>query len=326
MSKSDLTSNTIIGPLHRVRMPSPKVSIGMPVYNGENFLEQALNSILGQTFQDFELIISDNASTDKTNEICLAYASDPRIRYNRSEENRGAAWNFNEVVALARCEFFMWASHDDLWAPEYVERCVEVLCQNSEIIVCYAATQEIDENGDIARRFAISPHLGSPKPHERFGASWRYPPQIPVFGVMRTNALMKTRLLGNFSSSDRVLVGHLALLGPFYGIEDYLFFYRRHRQQSTGGQYSGRHSLIEWYDPLKRGELTFPHWRLLYEHLVSIKRVPLSIVERIACYVSMLRWMLRNRSHLLFNLVFCEPPKTRRRKAQMQLDAPNRSD
>ncbi|MGR9115421.1 MAG: glycosyltransferase family 2 protein [Gammaproteobacteria bacterium] len=298
--------------------PMPAVSIGMPVYNGENFLESSLSSLLAQSFKDFELIISDNGSTDRTEAICRAYAaSDPRIRYHRSEANRGAAWNFNNVAALACGEFFMWAAHDDWWAPEYVARCVETLVRNKEVILCYTAMREIDENGAIVKSISVIPQMESPKPYERFSASWRSPPHFFVFGLIRSDALRKTRLIGNFSSSDRIMAGHLALLGPFHGIRDYLFFYRKHEKQSTR-QFHNRHTLRQWYDPSKRNGLSFPHWRLLREHLISIKRTPLSVTERLACYASVLRWMARHRWSLLYNLVLREAPSRPKHK-----DTPN---
>src|SRR5436190_12174806 len=96
-------------------MRDPIVSIGLPVFNGERYLRQALDSLLGQDFQDFELIISDNASTDRTAEICRAYvAKDRRIRYYRNESNIGSAPNYRRVFELARGEFFKWCSHDDV--------------------------------------------------------------------------------------------------------------------------------------------------------------------------------------------------------------------
>src|SRR4051794_3298661 len=96
-------------------MPPPKLSIGLPVYNGENFLAHAVDSILAQDFRDFELIISDNASTDRTAEICRGYAeSDPRVRYVRFETNQGGSRNFCYVFELARGEYFKWAAHDDV--------------------------------------------------------------------------------------------------------------------------------------------------------------------------------------------------------------------
>ena len=102
-------------------MTVPKVSIGMPVYNGEAFIREALDSLLAQTFTDFELIISDNASTDGTEAICREYAAkDARIRYVRQAENRGALVNFEFVLDAARSDLFMWAAYDDLWAADFL--------------------------------------------------------------------------------------------------------------------------------------------------------------------------------------------------------------
>jgi glycosyltransferase involved in cell wall biosynthesis len=107
---------------------TPRLAIGLPVHNGERYVSQAIDSLLGQTFTDFTLIVSDNGSTDATEEICRAYARrDARIRYHRSDENRGAAWNFNRVFELADSPYFKWAAYDDLCAPHFVERCIEFL-------------------------------------------------------------------------------------------------------------------------------------------------------------------------------------------------------
>jgi glycosyltransferase involved in cell wall biosynthesis len=107
---------------------NPKVTIGVPVYNGEKYLAAALDTLLAQSFEDFELIISDNASTDCTEEIARAYAArDGRVRYERSGANRGCAWNHNRVFALARGRYFRWAAHDDLCAPTLLARTVELL-------------------------------------------------------------------------------------------------------------------------------------------------------------------------------------------------------
>nr|MDJ0569288.1 glycosyltransferase family 2 protein [Pleurocapsa sp. MO_192.B19] len=125
----------------------PLVSIGMPVYNGERYLENALNSILAQTFRDFELIISDNGSTDKTEEICRQYANvDRRIRYFRNEQNLGAGWNFDRVAQLATGKYFKWACHDDLCALEFLQRCIEILEQAPNIVLAYPKTLIIDEH------------------------------------------------------------------------------------------------------------------------------------------------------------------------------------
>ena len=101
----------------------PRLSIGLPVYNGEDFLAESLDSLLGQTYEDFELIISDNASTDGTADICRRYEKqDSRIRYIRQPRNLGCAPNHNVLVQYARGELFKWASHDDLYGRELIER------------------------------------------------------------------------------------------------------------------------------------------------------------------------------------------------------------
>ena len=108
--------------------PAPAVTIGLPVFNGESTLREALDSLLAQTFGDFELIISDNGSTDRTPETCRSFAArDARVRYVRQPHNRGALWNFSFVLDQARGRYFMWAAADDLWAPAFIEENARVL-------------------------------------------------------------------------------------------------------------------------------------------------------------------------------------------------------
>ena len=145
-----------------------RVSVGLPVYNGERYLNEALDSILCQTFEDFELIISDNASSDRTEEMCREYAkNDKRIRYSRSSENLGAAWNFNRVAGLSTSEYFRWATADDLSAPEQIQTCVEVLDRERDAVLCYPKTVLIDENGEFIRYYEDNLDLRSPSPRER---------------------------------------------------------------------------------------------------------------------------------------------------------------
>ena len=128
---------------------TPKVSIGLAVYNGENYLEQAINSILSQTFRDFELIISDNASTDRTKEICLKYAKqDPRICYHRNAVNIGGANNENLTFKMARGEYFRWAAHDDYCAPTLIEKCLEQLEKDPTVVLCHSKVIAIDGCGE----------------------------------------------------------------------------------------------------------------------------------------------------------------------------------
>ena len=124
----------------------------MPVYNGEMFIREALDSLLAQTFTDFELIISDNASTDKTQEICLAYAQrDPRIRYVRQNENKGALVNFQFVLDQARGDFFMWAAADDRWESSFIMRLAQSLDTNPQAVLASCQFSLVNEDGSLAR-------------------------------------------------------------------------------------------------------------------------------------------------------------------------------
>jgi len=294
-----------------MRSSLPYVSIGLPVYNGERFLTETLDSLLAQTFENFELVISDNASTDRTQEICKDYAvKDRRIRYYRNEQNLGAARNYNRVFELSTGKYFKWAAHDDLCAPEYLERCVEVLNQDASVVLCYASTRQIDEHGTILRNFDAKSKLGSSKPRERFCECVCVShPQVPVFGVIRAGILKKTRLIGNYSSSDRVLLGELVLLGRFYEIPEYLFFKRDHPQQHWR-VYPTVCSRQVWYDPAKAGKITFPHWRLLLEHFISIKRAPLRWYERTLCCIYLGWWVRLHWRYLAKNLILKEPKES----------------
>lgn len=286
----------------------PRVSIGLPVYNGEIYLAEALDSLLAQTFTDFELVIADNASTDATGEICQAYAvKDSRIRYIRNPENLGAAANYNRVFELSSGQYFKWAAHDDLCAPEFLERCVGVLDRDESVVLCYSLTKAIDENGQVTREYAAKPKSGSVRPRDRFYEFVCVPhPCVAVFGLMRTSVLGRTPLIGNYTGSDRPLLGELSLLGRFHEIPEFLFFYRNHPQQSWQ-LHPTSYAYEEWFDPARSERWTLPNWRLLWEHLRSVGRVPLGWQERVGCYACV-GWYIRKRwRYLAGDLIRREP-------------------
>lgn len=273
----------------------PPVSIGMPVYNGANYLAEALDALLAQSFADFELVISDNASTDATEEICRGYAArDRRISYHRAEQNRGAAWNFNRVFALARSPYFKWAAHDDLCAPTMLARCVEALNRAPEIVLAYPRAHMLDPQGQPAQPYDINLRTDSPRPSVRFHdlvciSHLCY----QVFGLIRADALRQTILIGSFVSSDKVLLAQLGLLGPFYEIPEYLFFPRRHALQS-GTAHPARRARIAWFDTAKAGRLVFPSWRMFGEYAGSIGRAPISPAEKARCARHLASWTRAN--------------------------------
>src|SRR5712672_2734146 len=170
---------------------TPLLSIGLFVYNGERFLEEVLQSILSQTFTDFELIISDNASTDRTGEISQAYAKrDNRIRYYRGEKNMGAGWNVRRVYELATAKYFKWAAADDVLEPEFLRRCVEILEGDHDCVVAYAKTKEVDENGIVIKNYVTPIKADSNDPVSRFREMILTDHSCyQIFGVMRMSAL-----------------------------------------------------------------------------------------------------------------------------------------
>ncbi len=281
----------------------PRVSIGLPVYNGENFLREALDSILSQSFKDFELIISDNASTDKTQQICEEYrAKDGRIRYFRNPVNWGAAKNFNRVFELSTAEYFKWAAHDDMLAPDYLLKCIEVLDNDEAIVLCYPKTKIFDEHGRFLRNYDLELDTGSARPYTRFcDLVLLNHACFPVFGVIRSRVLAKTPLIGGYAASDRVLLGALSLYGRFFEVPEYLFFRRNHPQQSTRA-YDHR-AVTAWFDPSKSGKVVFLFWKILLEYCLLIKRAPLNWHERIRCYLVMKKWMIKRWKNLAYDFV-----------------------
>ena len=276
----------------------PLVSIGMPVYNGERYLDNALNSILAQTFTDFELIISDNGSTDKTEEICRHYASlDRRIRYFRNEENLGAGWNFDRVAELPSGKYFKWACHDDLCALEFLQQCVDILEQDSSIVLAYPKTLIINEHAEEVEKHEDRFHLQSSRPAERFKIYHhlvRYGNEChPFHGLIRREVLTQLLPLGSYPSSDLILLGKLALYGKFYEVPSYLFWKRDHPASSVRAHRPFRER-IAWYDPTKKGKLHLTRWKWFGEYLHAIHTAPLSWHERVKCDFQMLQWVTWN--------------------------------
>lgn len=280
-------------------MKHPQVSIGMPVYNGERYITEVLNSILGQTFGDFEVIISDNASTDQTEEICRSFAQlDSRIQYFRNSSNLGAAANFNRTFALSRGEYFKWAAHDDILAPEFLERCVAVLDQNSSVVLCYSREIWIDEFGNhISKHFNLLNFL-SKAPDERFKEYldlWRLRGFVHAnhcFGLIRSSQLKLTSLIGGYPWAELVLGMELLLLGEFVELPEYLFFFRCHSNSSRAiRRKDGFEGLALWFDPSNRDrKILMPNFNLFLEYFKRIKCSSMRSDQKIYCYFQMLKW------------------------------------
>ncbi len=283
---------------------NPAVSIGLPVYNGDNFLVAAVDSLLAQTYDDFELIISDNASSDRTEEIGRSFAArDSRVRYVRNNVNLGAAQNYNQLVDMAVGRYFKWAAHDDICAPQFLEKCVAALEAEPDVVLAHTLCKQIDERGNVIKALPPLEQLAEATPHERFHAFiCTAPHQNSVFGLMRTAVLRKTIKIGAFSSSDRILNAELSLHGKFREIPEYLFFKRIHAA-AHWSTHRTRRERQTWYDPRLANQRAYPVWRLFQEHVRSLNRAGLSWNERGLCLASMGHWVVKNRRPLLRELV-----------------------
>ncbi|MGB7767969.1 MAG: glycosyltransferase [Verrucomicrobiia bacterium] len=284
--------------------PIPKVSIGLPVYNGENYLRAALDSILRQDYADFELIISDNASTDATQDICLEYAAkDQRIRYYRNETNIGASGNFNCLVELARGKFFKWAAHDDVHSPEFLRRCVDVIEQAPlTVALVTPRTEVIDEFGKIVNVPVESLDTRHPRPHQRLKdvlrtVRWA----TALFGLFRTDTLRKTRLIQPFFAADNVLLVEVALMGEIRELPEKLFQRRVHPGTSIVANKNWR-KLQVWFDPSQKGLRSFvpPAPRLGMEIVFAIMRAQLPLRERFLCCLTFVMVWLPRECRRLF--------------------------
>jgi glycosyltransferase involved in cell wall biosynthesis len=269
----------------------PRVCIGVPVYNGENYLAQAIESLLAQTFTHFRIIISDNASTDGTEEICRSYMRrDRRVAYHRNPVNRGAAWNFNRVVDLADAEYFAWAAHDDCYAPEYLARCVAALDATPHAICCYPTSLVIDAQGEVLAAHRDSADATAASPVARFAQLlWHADGCHILFGVMRRAVLRTTRGMGAYPASDMVLLAELGLRGAMHLVDAPLFLWREHAQRATTVATTDA-ELAAWYAPELTGRTQFRHLTLFANYLRAIARAPLSPLQKLRCAGLMAHW------------------------------------
>ncbi len=280
----------------------PRLSIGLPVYNGADFLAKSLDALLGQTYEDFELIISSNASTDGTDEMCQEYAArDARIRFFRQPTNIGAVPNHNFVLDQAGGELFKWASGDDLYARDLLKRCIGRLDEHPEAILCHSWTAAVDGEGKVIQAHEYPLRTASPDVVERLHSMLYAGDELPgairaddFYGVIRTDVLRRAKPLDSYYHSDQTYMAGLALHGPFQQVPDWLYFRRHH----PGRAHQANPTMRSWcanLDPKRRDALRHPAVRLLGEYVWgfydSVRRAPLSSAERRACYREITGWL-----------------------------------
>jgi hypothetical protein len=271
-----------------------RLSVGLPVFNGERFLSAAIQSVLDGSYADVELIVSDNGSTDGTEEIARSFAGqDDRIRYVRNERNVGPVANFNRVFRESRGEYFKWLAYDDLCGRDLLSRCVEVLDNDPTIVLCSARFVEIDEEGLPLGEQPYLLDLSSTRPHVRLGQLMCTSRGHPIlFGVIRASTLRRTGLLANYHGSDRALLAELTLHGRLWEIPEVLWSSRDHPARSP----YVRTTSAAW-DP-RRGRSLPPHLASAVHLAGVLARAPLSRTERVRCTVELASCLARRSREL----------------------------
>jgi glycosyltransferase involved in cell wall biosynthesis len=271
------------------KIDMPRVSVGLPVYNGERFLNDLLDSLLDQTYKDFELVICDNASDDRTPEICDSYVSDNRhFRFYRNEKNLGAAHNFNRAFQLSSGEYFKWVACDDVYAPTHLEKCLEILDREPSVVLSYPKTVIIDEKGKKVCDYEDRLNLRSSMPHKRLRQFLRKPPGCnPIYGLMRAEVLGETQLIGAYESADYNLLAEMCLRGEFCEVPEPLFYRRSHPGMSRRAHKTSLDFTI-WKDPSHAYNKAFPYLKVLFGLIKSINRVPLNRCLKYLCLIEVL--------------------------------------
>lgn len=264
---------------------SPLITIGLPVYNSEKYIEQSLKSLLTQTYTDFILIISDNASTDSTPAICKKYSeADSRIKYYRNEKNIGNPSNFNRIFKLTNTKYLKWSTADDYWDPTFLADALEIMEADPTIALCYPKTNIVDAEGKNIKPYEDNLHLMDDDPVIRFqtllkniGLAHQH------LGLIRTSMLGKTHLLGMHVASDINLLSELTLYGKFYELPKRVFYRRFHK---TSGSWERRDMKHQAKHYLATGSkfTGLTAWRGHKAFFAEVSGSPLPFAARLALY------------------------------------------
>jgi len=278
------------------------VTVGLPVYNGGRYIEEALRSLLAQDYEEIEFLIADNASTDRTVDACRDVANgDSRVRIIRSDRNRGASWNYNRLLEDVRGPYFKWAAADDVCAPSFVSACVRALEHDGPgAVIAFPRSDLIDEDSNFISAVDDT-HLALPEPQPsvRIGRLLRNRFEWhPVFGVMRLDSLRQTGLMGSYVIADVVLLVELAMLGRFLQVPETLFLRRYHAERPLIAQPRFRDQAA-WFDPERGRGGRMPQANVARELVRAVLRSGLPAPEQARCLAAAARsWIVPHWRHI----------------------------
>ncbi|MEM7207240.1 MAG: glycosyltransferase family 2 protein [Pseudomonadota bacterium] len=281
------------------------LTIGIPVYNGERYVANAISSLLNQTFEDFDLIISDNASTDRTESICRDFMQqDGRVKYHRQEYNRGAYWNFNYLFNQSDSKYFKWAAADDVCGERYLQNCIDALESDPAITCCHSRTASIDAAGvelpDVPdptdgdkiqlpgqRRYDASSDIVHLRFHDvLLVTGWG----VRLWGVFPRRYLGKTGLMRPFYGAEKLMMAELASQGHFHDVPDVQFFHRVHSEATSS---IGSVKAQNRFSNPNRKRWQFPLLRKLFGYFIVPLKYQNRISDKAMCYFWILRYLFQ---------------------------------
>lgn len=272
---------------------NPLVSIGLPVYNGAQFLSLSLDSLLSQDYDHFELIITDNASTDITPEICRHYAEkDRRILYHRNQENIGLFGNFNRAFALSKGDYFMWAGAHDLWDKNFVSCCLRKLADHPDLVLCTGEYREIDTQGTFVKIIPVYVETRGMSNAERLHWSMSNPGScFASYSLIRASALRKTRLFVDKFAGDYLFVAELSLLGEFSTTPETKIYMRAFPDRSFSPEENVERILSRTFSKTLNAAMMrrFPISQHRLEMLRLLRRAPIGPQEKLRLTLDLLR-------------------------------------
>lgn len=271
---------------------APLVTVGIPVYQGERYLPETLASVMAQDHPAVEILISDNGSSDGTEEICRAAAAgDDRVRYLRYEDNRGGTWNYNNLIREARGSLLTITAADDVKLPTFVSSCVAALeTAGSGCVLAMTRTRIIDEHGDVVEDLGDARlTIDEPTPHQRMAHFMRAQAPHLVYGLVRTETFRATRGFRPVVGDDYVMLTELATRGFFTLVPEQSFLQRKHPLAHS----ADRAGDVTFYRPQGHGRFAFPHTRLDVDLLRACLVAPLPVTGKTRCLAASIRnWIV----------------------------------